>query len=91
MSKLVVCAIFDKAAQFYHHPQFFRASGAATRWFQDLVTNPKAEEIFNHADQFDLYQVAEFDDFDGHFEPLARPLLLVHGAAFDNSVAAKPV
>ena len=83
MSKLAAVAIFDNTAQFYHPPQFFRATGAAMRWFEDLVKNPEAKELHAHRDQFSLYHLSDWDDFDGSFQPLARPILLVNGSAYD--------
>lgn len=82
MSKLAVVAVFDVAAQFYHPPVFFRATGAALRWFEDLVRNPEAKEIHSHPDQFQLFHLGDWDDFSGGFAPLVHPTLLVHGSAF---------
>ena len=84
MSKHVAVAVFDNAAQCFHPPQFFRATGAAMRWFEDLVKNPEAKEIHSHREHFQLFQVGEFDDFDGVLTPSGdRPQLLVNGSAFD--------
>lgn len=82
MSKLVAVAVFDIAAQYFHPPVFFRATGAALRWFESMVKNPEAKDIHEHPDHFQLFHVGEFDDFSGLFVPLTPPVLLVHGTSF---------
>jgi len=83
MSKLVSCSIFDMAAQYFHPPVFFRAPGAALRWFETMVKDPQSADLNRHPEQFQLFQVGEFDDFNGLFVPLAPVTLLVHGSSFD--------
>ena len=83
MSKLVGCAVFDIAAQYFHPPVFFRATGAAVRWFEGMVKSPESRDINSHPEHFQLFLVGEFDDFSGLFVPLTPPNLLVHGSAFD--------
>ena len=83
MSKLVAVSLFDIAAQFYHPPVFFRATGAALRWFEGLVKNPEAKELHEHPEHFQLFEVGAFDDFSAVFSPMTPPNLLVHGSSFD--------
>lgn len=89
MSKLVACAVFDIAAQYYHPPVYFRATGAALRWFEDLCKNPEAKELHFHSDQFQLFHLGDFDDFSADFSLLPKPVLLVHGAAFSDANTAR--
>jgi len=83
MSKLVACSVFDLGAQFFHPPVFFRAAGAATRWFEDTVKNPESGSIHDHPEHFQLFHVGEFDDFSGVFVPIS-PSLMLHASAFDS-------
>lgn len=84
MSKLTAVCVFDVAAQYFHPPVFFRAPGAAVRWFQDLIANDDAKELHDHPDQFQLFHIGDFDDFSAKFVGLDSPNLLVHGSAFNN-------
>ena len=81
MAKLVACAVFDIGAQFFHPPVFFRAPGAATRWFEDTVKNPESGSIHDHPEHFQLFEIGEFDDAAGTFVPNV-PRLLVHASAY---------
>jgi len=83
MSKLVAVCIFDIAAQYFHPPVFFRATGAALRWFEGLVKNPEAKDVHEHPEHFQLFQIGEFDDFNSLFIPLTPPNLLIHGSSYD--------
>ncbi|WNK13429.1 MAG: nonstructural protein [Microvirus sp.] len=85
MSKLVAVAVFDVAAQYFHPPVFFRATGAALRWFETLVKDPTAVDVHNHPEHFQLFHIGEFDDFNALFVPLTPPNLLIHGSAFDTT------
>lgn len=89
---LVVCSVFDLAAQIYHPPVTFRATGAALRWFEDGIKNgdPK-DPIVAHPEHFQLFHLGTFDDFSGQFSLLPAPDLLVHGSAFASAAPAKPV
>lgn len=85
MTKLVSVCVFDVAAQYFHPPVFFRATGAALRWFETLVKSPQSEDVHRHPEHFQLFQVGEFDDFSGLFVVMSPPNLLVHGSSFDAS------
>jgi len=87
MSKLVAISIFDVAAQFFHPPVFFRATGAALRWFEGLVKNPDAKEMNTHPEHFQLFHVGDFDDFNALYVSVSPPVLLVHGSSFDVPLA----
>lgn len=78
--KMLVCTIRDRAAEAYGRPFFLPATGVAIRSFQDEV-NRKAEDnqVYQHPDDFDLYELGLFDDFSGKFELHEHPKLLALG------------
>jgi hypothetical protein len=78
--KMLVCTIKDRAAEAYGRPFFLLAAGVAIRSFQDEV-NRRAEDnqVYQHPDDFDLYELGSFDDFSGKFELHDQPKLLALG------------
>jgi hypothetical protein len=78
--KMLVCTIKDRAAEAYGRPFFLPAAGVAIRSFQDEV-NRRAEDnqVYQHPDDFDLYELGQFDDFSGKFELHDAPKLLALG------------
>jgi len=78
--KMLVCTIRDRAAEAYGRPFFLPATGVAIRSFQDEVNrNAPDNQIYAHPDDFDLYELGIFDDFDGSFSLHEAPKLLALG------------
>jgi len=66
--KLVLCSVKDRAADAYGRPMFVPSVGVAIRSFSDEVNRKDQEnQLFNHPDDFDLYELGEFDDNTGLF------------------------
>ncbi len=78
--KMIVCSIRDRAAEAYGRPFFLPAVGVAIRSFQDEV-NRRAEDnqVFQHPDDFDLFELGSFDDATGKFELHEAPKQLALG------------
>ncbi|QCQ84822.1 nonstructural protein [Blackfly microvirus SF02] len=77
---LYVCAVFDSATQAYGRPIFVNAPGQAMRGFGDEVANPAKEtDLAKHPSDFELFQLATFDDATGRFHTPPDPVLLVRG------------
>ena len=64
--KLTLCTVKDRAADAFGRPMFVRSIGEAIRSFSDEV-NRKADDnqLCNHSDDFDLFELGEFDDNTG--------------------------
>jgi len=77
--KQVVVAVFDRAATFYGRPFFVRSAGEAIRSFSDEVNRKVGEvsQFATHPDDFDLWQIAIYDDALGAFQN--EPQMLVRG------------
>jgi hypothetical protein len=78
--KLVLCSVKDRAADAYGRPMFVPSVGVAIRSFSDEINRQDAEnQLFNHPDDFDLYELGEFDDNSGQFALHEQPKLLTLG------------
>jgi hypothetical protein len=78
--KLTLCTVKDRAADAYGRPMFVRSIGEAIRSFSDEV-NRQAEDnqLYNHSDDFDLYELGEFDDNTGLMSLHDQPKLVSLG------------
>ena len=61
-----ICTIRDRAADVYGQPVFVSSLGAALRSFGDEINN-KESVLSKHPDDYDLYELGEFDDNSGLF------------------------
>ncbi len=78
--KLVLCTVKDRAADAFGRPMFVRSIGEAIRSFSDEVNRKDADnQLYNHPDDFDLYELGEFDDNTGLFSLHEQPKLLSLG------------
>jgi len=66
--KYKVFAIYDGAVEAYLNPFHLRSVAEAIRSVQDLVNDPKMR-FHQHAADYTLYEVAEYDDCKGQFYP----------------------
>jgi len=77
---MIVCSIKDRAADAFDRPFFVPSVGIALRGFQDEVNRQDGDnQVFNHPDDFDLYELGEFDDSTGAFHLLENPKQLMLG------------
>jgi hypothetical protein len=78
--KLVLCSVKDRAADAFGRPMFVPSVGVAIRSFSDEVNrNDGDNQLNNHPDDFDLYELGEFDDNTGQFALHDQPKLLSLG------------
>ena len=78
--KLIICTVKDRAADAYGRPMFVPSTGVAIRSFSDEINRDNAEnQLYNHPDDFDLYELGEFDDNTGLFSLHEQPKLLSLG------------
>lgn len=76
MAKKIVCAVYDHAVQCFGQPFYVRARGEAVRSFTDEVNRAAQENnLYQHPEDFDLTQVAVFDDESGKFEEVQEVLI----------------
>lgn len=79
--KLVVCAIFDSALRAYGNPFFVPSTGVAIRSFTDEINRsdtPQGNPLYHHPEDFELFQLSEYDDNTGRFAQ-SEPSLLARG------------
>ena len=78
--KMVICSIRDSAADAYGRPFFLPSVGVAIRSFTDEVNRPSEDnQIYQHPEDFDLFEFGEFDDTSGRFTLLDVPKQLALG------------
>lgn len=67
--KLFVFCVRDRASDVFGRPMFMVSTGAAVRSFSDEVNRAdKDNSLYNHPEDFDLYELGSYDDFSGLFE-----------------------
>ena len=78
--KLSLCSVKDRAADAYGRPMFVPSTGVAIRSFSDEINRSDPDnQLYNHPDDFDLYEFGVFDDNTGSFELYEQPKLLSLG------------
>ena len=78
--KLNICSVKDRAADAFGRPMFVPSTGVAIRSFSDeLNRNDADNQLYNHPDDFDLYEFGVFDDNTGLFDLYDQPKLLSLG------------
>lgn len=76
--RLLAFAIHDRALSAYGQPMFFPTEGAAMRAFADAVNDPQSG-FAKHPEDYDLYRIGVYDDFEGRLESAEKPVKLSQG------------
>jgi hypothetical protein len=67
--KLFIFAVRDRATVQFGNPMFLVSEGQCIRSFTDEVNRAdKDNQLFNHADDFDLFRLGSFDTDSGMFD-----------------------
>lgn len=66
---LFVFSILDNKSHLYSPPFYCRHTGEALRNFTELV-NDERSSVSKYPSDYQLVQVATFNDEDGHFDPI---------------------
>jgi hypothetical protein len=76
----IICAVKDRAADAFGRPLFVPSIGLAVRSFSDEVNRSDPEnQMFNHSDDFDLYEIGVYDDNTGIIQCHPQPRQLALG------------
>lgn len=73
--KLKMFSVFDSKAEAFATPFFASTTGLAERSFQSLAMDPKSE-LFQHAADYCLFELGEFDQGQAHYVAHASPINL---------------
>lgn len=76
--KAIIFAVKDNAVQSFQMPQFVVHIGGAVRWFTDQVNNPETP-YYKHPEDYDLYELGDYDDQDGMLTRKPKAELIVRG------------
>lgn len=64
----IVVSIYDRASGLYTRPVYVPSTGAAIRSFSDEINDKRPDNQLNkHPDDFDLFQLATWDDNTGAY------------------------
>lgn len=78
--KLFIVAIRDRAADCFGQPNFVVSIGASIRSFGDEVNRAAPDNALNkHPEDFDLYELGEYDDAQASFALLPKPRQIAIG------------
>ena len=73
----VIVSVKDTAAQAFGRPVFVPSIGVAMRSFRDEVNRKDStEDLARHPDDFELYELASFDDATGIIVMLPEPRMV---------------
>ena len=68
MTKLVIVSVRDRAADAFGRPAFVPSRGVAIRSFGDELNRAAPDnQMHTHPEDFDLYELGEFDEQSGVF------------------------
>jgi hypothetical protein len=73
--KYAVCAVKDRAVNAYNRPIYVPTVGVAIRSFTDEV-NRQDSELQNHPEDYDLYEIGQWDDETAIYTPLETPRVI---------------
>lgn len=71
-----IVAVKDRALDAYGQPIFVRALGEALRSFSDEVNKGRESTIGQHPEDYDLYEIGDYEDREGKLIPCSPRLLL---------------
>lgn len=81
--KFVLCSVQDVVAQTFGSPFMAQNKNVALRTFRQLV-NDKASRVNPSPGDYNLYEVADFDDDTGILTVPASPVHLANGQSLVN-------
>jgi len=72
---MYIYTVRDSAAQLYGRPFYCVNVGHAIRGFTDQVNSPGdgQNDLFNHSDDFELFELGTYDDENAGFSLLEQP------------------
>jgi hypothetical protein len=73
--KYAVCAVKDRAVDAFNRPLYVPTVGVAIRSFTDEL-NRKDSELAAHPEDYDLYELGQWDDQTAQFTPLEVPRVI---------------
>lgn len=77
---LKIFAVRDRQGESFAAPMFIPMPGQALRSFSDEINRQAADNpLYAHPDDFDLYQLGEFNTDTGRFDCPSDPVLLSLG------------
>jgi hypothetical protein len=67
---VIAVSIRDKVSEVFGQPFFVQNIGTAVRSFNDEINRESPDNMLNkHPDDFDLYEIGQFDDSNAELKP----------------------
>lgn len=79
--RMFIVAVRDIKADCFGQPNFVPNLGSAIRSFGDQCQDEKSGVLYQHPEDFELYQLGTYNDADGSFEPI-KPVQLSVGSNY---------
>lgn len=71
-----VLSVYDRVSQVYGVPNYVVSIGGANRAFGDEINRADPQNaLYQHPDDFELYELGEFDDQTAEFKPCVIRLI----------------
>jgi len=83
-----IMAIYDRKTEIYRFPNFVRSEGQALRALSQAVLDLETE-IGKFPADFELYELARWDDERGTVIPHEKPVFVVSAQTIFNSIVRK--
>ena len=78
--KFTMCTVLDRVAETYGKPMFMPNAALAIRAFTDEINNAHPDNpLYNHPEDFDLYELGEYDDSTSRVTTHDLPKILILG------------
>jgi len=80
---VICCSIRDSALGSFQRPFFVPTVGVAIRGFGDEVARGGDSVLSAHPEDYELFELAHFDEVSGRFTNLSDPRSLARGKDFE--------
>lgn len=88
MAKKMLYSVYDAKVKYFHPPMFMMNRGEALRSWEEIA-NDESSTICRHPNDFDLFELGEFDDQTGKIVMHPSPESLGLAIQFRRAVQAQ--
>lgn len=79
---MLLYSIHDSKSEAFSPLMSYQARGQAVRDFADQVNNPEIKTLFNHPEDYTLYEVGRFNESEGVVESYTEIVNLGAGSSY---------
>lgn len=74
-----VCSVYDGKAEYFMDPFTCRTRAEAARHFMTSVQNPANGMLHQHPEDYTLFFLGEFNEFNGSYSAADAPVAIING------------